>query len=119
MQIVDRSAYLLALSRYVVMNTVRAGLVERPEQWPWSSYAATAGLAPPPSFLAISSTLQLFGSGDYQDLRNAFVRFIDSAMEDEATGDRLRSAEAIVGSRAFKDWVASAANPIGPGQGTE
>jgi REP element-mobilizing transposase RayT len=29
--------------RYVAMNPVRAGLVERPEDWAWSSYAATAG----------------------------------------------------------------------------
>ena len=43
-QIVDRDSYLLTLSRYVVMNPVRAGLVERPEDWRWSSYRATAGL---------------------------------------------------------------------------
>lgn len=30
-------AYLLACARYVELNPVRAGLVERPEQWLWSS----------------------------------------------------------------------------------
>ena len=33
-------AYLLACARYVELNPVRAGLVDRPEDWPWSSAAA-------------------------------------------------------------------------------
>ncbi len=32
--------YLLACARYVELNPVRAGLVDRPEDWPWSSAAA-------------------------------------------------------------------------------
>ena len=30
-------AYLLSLIRYIHMNPVRAGLVSRPQEWPWSS----------------------------------------------------------------------------------
>jgi len=43
--IVDRESYLLELARYVVLNPVRAGLVSRPEDWPWSSYRAMAGMS--------------------------------------------------------------------------
>jgi putative transposase len=32
--------HLLACARYIELNPVRAGLVERPEQWPWSSVHA-------------------------------------------------------------------------------
>ena len=32
--------YLMATARYVERNPVRAGLVERAEDWPWSSAAA-------------------------------------------------------------------------------
>ncbi|MHB8530523.1 MAG: transposase [Caulobacteraceae bacterium] len=32
--------HLMAAARYVELNPVRAGLVERPEQWPWSSARA-------------------------------------------------------------------------------
>jgi REP element-mobilizing transposase RayT len=32
-------SYLIALTRYIHMNPVRSGLVERPEQWPWSSHS--------------------------------------------------------------------------------
>jgi hypothetical protein len=31
--------------RYVALDPVRAGLVERPDDWVWSSYAGTAGYA--------------------------------------------------------------------------
>jgi putative transposase len=37
-------AYLLACARYVELNPVRAGLVDRPEQWMWSSARAHLGL---------------------------------------------------------------------------
>ncbi|MCL5808769.1 MAG: transposase [Deltaproteobacteria bacterium] len=47
--VVDRESYLLELARYVVLNPVRAGIVARPEDWPWSSYCATAGLPVSPA----------------------------------------------------------------------
>lgn len=37
-------AHLHACLRYVELNPVRAGLVERPEHWPWSSARAHLGL---------------------------------------------------------------------------
>lgn len=43
--LVERDAHLLEAARYIVLNPVRAGLVKGPADWPWSSYAATAGQA--------------------------------------------------------------------------
>jgi REP element-mobilizing transposase RayT len=48
-------AYLAALIRYIHLNPVRAGLVSKPEDWPWSSCRShlDAGLVPgeiPPLF---------------------------------------------------------------------
>lgn len=34
--IVDADTYLMELARYVVLNPVRAFMVDRPEDWPWS-----------------------------------------------------------------------------------
>jgi len=39
----DRDTYLLELVRYIHLNPVRAGLVERPEDYPWSSHTIYAG----------------------------------------------------------------------------
>ena len=33
-------------ANYVAMNPVEAGMVAQPQDWPWSSYAGTAGDAP-------------------------------------------------------------------------
>jgi putative transposase len=41
-------AHLHACFRYIELNPVRAGLVERPEQWPWSSARAHLGLSADP-----------------------------------------------------------------------
>ncbi len=36
--LVQKDTYLLECARYVVLNPVRAGMVELPGDWPWSSY---------------------------------------------------------------------------------
>jgi hypothetical protein len=59
--LVDKDSYLLELSRYVVLNPVRAGMVEHPGDWPWSSYRAMVGDAPVPGWLATDGLLAQFG----------------------------------------------------------
>jgi putative transposase len=44
--VVDRENYLFELCRYVELNPVRAKMLTHPAEWPWSSYAAHAGLMP-------------------------------------------------------------------------
>mgnify|MGYP001606169110 CR=1 FL=1 len=41
--IVDKDAYLIPLSRYVHLNSVKAGMAERPEDYKWSSYNGYIG----------------------------------------------------------------------------
>ena len=60
--LVDKDRYLLELSRYVVLNPLRAkGMVKRLEDWPWSSYLAIVGDAPKPEWLTTDWILSLFG----------------------------------------------------------
>jgi putative transposase len=54
-------ADLLGVYRYVMLNPVEAGLVERPEQWPWSSYASTVGLRDTFSFVNADRVLGCLG----------------------------------------------------------
>ena len=49
--LVDRDAYLLEVCRYVELNPVRAGMVDAPQAWPWSSYRAHIGEADAPQWL--------------------------------------------------------------------
>jgi REP element-mobilizing transposase RayT len=48
---VNGEADLLSRYKYVARNPVEAGLCESPEDWRWSSYAATIGLAMPQPFV--------------------------------------------------------------------
>ncbi|MGH8129042.1 MAG: transposase, partial [Gammaproteobacteria bacterium] len=73
--LVDRDNYLLELSRYIVLNPVRAALCEHAGEWPWSSYRAVAGRAASPSWLASQSTLSLFASEPHR-ARRAYARFV-------------------------------------------
>ena len=102
-QIVQREGYLPALCRYVALNPVRAGLVERPEEWEWSSYAATVGLQPAPSFLALDSVLQQFGDADRGTLQSRFADYVlGDANALLCTDDRIRSSERLLGDMSFK-----------------
>lgn len=59
--LVQKESYLLELSRYVVLNPVRAGMVELPGDWKWSSYLSTIGQDEVPAFLFVDWILSAFG----------------------------------------------------------
>jgi hypothetical protein len=60
--LVDSDTYLLTLCRYVELNPVRAGWVERPIDWAWSSCRAHLGCAPVPPWLdTVGLHAQLLG----------------------------------------------------------
>lgn len=59
--LVDSDAYLLELTRYVVLNPVRAGMVKKPDDWSWSSYRANVGLEPAAPWLEVDGLLAQFG----------------------------------------------------------
>jgi putative transposase len=59
--LVERDAHWLELCRYVVLNPVRAQLVDQPGDWVWSNYRATAGLTACPPFLDVAWTWEQFG----------------------------------------------------------
>lgn len=62
--LVEKETYLQEVVRYVALNPVRAKIVDRPENYRWSSYRATAGLDAAPSWLAIESLIPYFGEAD-------------------------------------------------------
>lgn len=60
--LVQKEAHLLELSRYVVLNPVRAGLVAHPSDWPWTSHRITLGEENAPAWLETDWLLSQFGS---------------------------------------------------------
>lgn len=65
---------LLTVCHYVAHNPVEAGLVREPFAWPWSSAAATAGLARPQVPLELEPIRLAFGSRpNWQSRYQAFI----------------------------------------------
>jgi putative transposase len=59
--LVEKDEYAKELSRYIHLNPVRAGIVERPEKYPWSSYRYYIGLEKKPDWLVTDFILSYFG----------------------------------------------------------
>ena len=56
---ITNDEHLVAALVYVYLNPVRAGIVETPDLWPWSTYAATIGEVAASRCLAASEVLRL------------------------------------------------------------
>jgi putative transposase len=80
---IQSESHLVSTLAYVALNPVRAGVVERPEQWRWSSYAATVGRSRAPGFFDPRAVLQLV---DWDPVR-AQLRF-ELAVADARSRDR-------------------------------
>jgi len=104
--LVERDAYLLELCRYVVLNPVRAKMVDEAGQWPWSSYAATAGIDVCPSWLSIQWLLSQFSHLHRAD---AYARFVVNGMKDGCLWDGLNQ-QVYLGGDTFVDEVKSLVN---------
>lgn len=58
---IESDGYLASVYRYVVRNPVRAGICDRPEEWPWSSWATAIGAADTFDFVDPSRVIGYFG----------------------------------------------------------
>jgi len=74
---VDDEGYSLQVGRYVVLNPVRAGMVEEAIDWKWSSHRAMLGKVAPPPFLDVAWTLGQFAR-KLEQAREEYVAFIEA-----------------------------------------
>ena len=94
-RIIDSGAYARAALRYVAVNPVMAGRVQQPDQWNWSSYRATAGVGPLPSFVAINEVWSAFGTSDALIGRERFVTFVRAGLQDVFPNPLLYGSETL------------------------
>ncbi len=73
--LVQKESYLLELSRYIVLNPVRSGIVASPDEWPWSSQAYIVGDDVRPSWLDTDWVLSQF-SDDPERARIDYQQFV-------------------------------------------
>jgi REP element-mobilizing transposase RayT len=62
--LLQKETYYAEVLRYVVLNPVRAKLVEHPADYRWSSYRAIAGIEEAPPWLDVAAALDPFGGED-------------------------------------------------------
>jgi REP element-mobilizing transposase RayT len=101
--LVDADAYLLQVSRYIHRNPVDAGLVQRAEQYEWSSYRHYLRDRGGPRWLETSFILGQFGEADQASRYRAFVE-----SDGDAEVDRFYESPSpgpVLGRRAFRDEI--------------
>ena len=87
--IIDSEQYLLACMRYIELNPVRAGMVEKPIDYRWSSYAANAAGKSDIVVIPHEFYLRL---GHLPDIRYAAYREIFRSSSNEDNIHNIRSS---------------------------
>ncbi|MCF6336502.1 MAG: transposase [Gammaproteobacteria bacterium] len=109
--IVDKDSYLLELTRYVVLNPVRAGIVRQPGKWPWSSYCAMTGKTPTPSWLATDGILAQFAKRR-TTAQKRYSEFVAEGIKKESIWSELQQ-QIYLGDEKFIKRVQRKANVQG------
>ncbi|MHB1677082.1 MAG: transposase [Sulfuriferula sp.] len=73
--LIQKENYLLELSRYVVLNPLRAQMVNSLADWRWSSYPSIMGQETPPSWLDTDWLLSQFGV-EREIARQSYYQFV-------------------------------------------
>jgi REP element-mobilizing transposase RayT len=107
--LVERDAYLLELSRYVVLNPVRAAMVSEAGDWPWSSYRAMVGQAPAPAWLETDWLLGQFGE-ERSRAQAVYAAFVRQGVGQASVWEGLRH-QVFLGSEAFVERHCVPAKP--------
>jgi putative transposase len=103
--LIEKEQYQLEVIRYIHRNPLKAKLVQRMEDHPWTSHRAYLQAAHQPPWLEKDSILQEFGT-DREQAQRAFCAFVDGKpdefYEKEVSKSRWPCA---LGTPSFKAWV--------------
>lgn len=104
--LIDADTYLQELTRYIHLNPVRAGMVRKPEKYPWSGHRAYLGLETIP-WLTTDWVLSQF-SEKVSVARRAYMKFVQEGMEGGRQEEYYRGSDAdsrILGDDTFIERV--------------
>ena len=97
--LVDADAYLLELTRYVVLNPVRAGMVTHPREWPWSSYIGMTGEGIAQSWLSTDGLLAQFAT-QREDAIRRYTTFVAQGIGQKTIWNNL-NRQVFLGDNNF------------------
>jgi len=106
--LVEQNSYLLELSRYIVLNPVRARMVRSAKDWPWNSYRTTARQSTPVEWLYTNWLLSAFSHR--KDLaRKRYCEFVAEGKNQPPLWEQLKS-QIYLGSDKFVEAMQSKAD---------
>ena len=98
--VVEVDEYALELSRYIHLNPVRASMVNRPEEYRWSSYLDYTGERKRPDWLKTSLILEYFGNG--KECHCKYRLFVEELLGSEYNSPLTSVvASTILGNESF------------------
>ena len=97
--VISKKTYLLELARYIVLNPVRARMVRNAQDWPWSSYRASAGLIDSPLWLNTDWILSAFAVRRSIAIER-YKSFVLEGKNQPALWDKLKN-QIYLGNDAF------------------
>lgn len=103
--LVDKDAYLTQLTRYIHRNPIemKQPLVQKLQDYQWSSYSAYIGKIKAPNWLYREMTYQILGN---KRCYEGYARYVLNGIdEDTAQYYRRGNMAAVIGDRDFKIWV--------------
>ena len=99
--LIQKDSHLLEVCRYIVLNPVRARILQNPGVWEWSSYKATSGRGNFHPCLTIDWVLGQF-STNRKKAQNKYRQFVQQGIGKESIWTDLK-AQAILGEDNFAD----------------
>ena len=106
--LIDADGYLLCCQRYIELNPVRAGMVEAPGDYPWSSYRANAHGTVDPVVTPHALYRDLGGGAGGDEARLAAYRGLFEDVLDDRLLQRLRECTNggfVLGSPTFERQI--------------
>jgi putative transposase len=104
--LVDKDSYLVPLTRYIHRNPIdmKRPLVEKLDDYRWSSYPAYVGIAQAPTWLERERTYGILGHND--DHFAGYRRFVAKGVDENTASFYSKdNYAAIIGDKGFKAWI--------------
>ncbi len=101
--LIQKDSHLLEACRYVVLNPVRAKIVQKSQDWQWSSYRSTVGLDKPHSCLTTQWILGQYSKRKRQAERK-YSEFIEAGIGGKVIWKDVRG-QCILGEEEFTEGL--------------
>jgi len=103
--LVDVDEYAKELSRYIHLNPVRGEIIDRPEEYSWSSYRYYVGLEEVPDWLVVDFILSYFDT-KASNAQKKYRMFVDEMVGREYDSPLKETvASTILGEADFVDGI--------------